>query len=111
MLGKLSGVLGEFRMIARVASSTVSAGAAARDAGGAGRARPGTRKPPRPAAQGEDQRPRAGIPPRGPRRGAGLEDFAREPDPLPVGARAAAAARAFAAGNGFLPGLLVDRLA
>jgi hypothetical protein len=30
---------------------------------------------------------------------------------LPSPARAAAAARAFAAGNGFLPGLIVDRFA
>lgn len=48
--------------------------------------------------------------PRSIRRAAGLDTFA-ETVPLAPPARAAAAARAFAAGNGYLPGLLVDRIA
>ena len=40
---------------------------------------------------------------------APLEDIPRPEAPLPAPARAAAAARAFAAGNGYLTGLLVDR--
>jgi hypothetical protein len=45
------------------------------------------------------------------RRAAGLEDLHGETIHLSSPARATAAARAFAAGNGYLPGLLVDRLA
>lgn len=39
-----------------------------------------------------------------------LDDIARPPVPLAAPARAAAAARAFAAGNGYVTGLLVDRI-
>jgi hypothetical protein len=49
--------------------------------------------------------------PRAIRRAAGLDGFHGEAIALPSPARATAAARAFAAGNGYLPGLLVDRLA
>jgi hypothetical protein len=64
-------------------------------------------------------RPGAGDPPASPppelpraiRRAAGLEGFHGDAVALSSPARAAAAARAFAAGNGYLPGLIVDRLA
>jgi hypothetical protein len=49
--------------------------------------------------------------PRAIRRAAGLEGFHGDAIALPSPARATAAARAFAAGNGYLPGLIVDRLA
>ncbi len=49
--------------------------------------------------------------PRAIRRAAGLEGFQGDAIALPSPARATAAARAFAAGNGYLPGLIVDRLA
>jgi hypothetical protein len=39
------------------------------------------------------------------------EDFLHETRDLPQPARAAAAARAFASGNGYLTGLIIDRLA
>ena len=45
------------------------------------------------------------------RRAAGLEGFAFDPLDLASCTRATAAARAFSAGNGYLPGLIVDRLA
>jgi hypothetical protein len=41
----------------------------------------------------------------------GFEDLFCDAVPLPVPARATAAARAFATGNGYLTGLIVDRLA
>jgi hypothetical protein len=49
--------------------------------------------------------------PRSIRRAAGLEGFDGEAIDLPSPARATAAARAFATGNGYLTGLIVDRLA
>jgi hypothetical protein len=49
--------------------------------------------------------------PRSLQRAAGLVGFHGETVALASPARAAAAARAFAAGNGYLPGLIVDRLA
>jgi hypothetical protein len=49
--------------------------------------------------------------PRSIRRAAGLDDLSGEAIALAPPARATAAARAFAAGNGYLPGLIVDRLA
>ena len=45
------------------------------------------------------------------RRTTGPDEFPGERTPLASPARAAAAARAFSAGNGFLPGLIVDRTA
>lgn len=48
--------------------------------------------------------------PRSIRRAAGLETFADPEIALAAPARAAAAARAFSAGNGYLSGLIVDRL-
>lgn len=59
---------------------------------------------PRDAGSGEEL-------PRSIRRAAGLESFADEAIALAPPARAAAAARAFASGNGYLAGLIVDRLA
>lgn len=44
------------------------------------------------------------------RPGPGLETFAEPPIDLASPARAAATARAFSAGNGYLAGLIVDRL-
>jgi hypothetical protein len=73
------------------------------------RFRPAPRRPP--PADGRPGDGPAGELPRSIRRAAGLEDFAEEPIALPLPARATAAARAFSAGNGYLPGLIVDRLA
>ncbi len=53
----------------------------------------------------------AGELPRAIRRAAGLDGFHGDAIALPSPARATAAARAFAAGNGYLSGLIVDRLA
>ena len=73
------------------------------------RFRPAPRRP-RPADDGPGDEPARELP-RSIRRAAGLEGFADEPIALPAPVRATAAARAFSAGNGYLPGLIVDRLA
>jgi hypothetical protein len=70
-----------------------------------GRKRGPARAEPDPAPRSADDLPRS-I-----RRAAGLEDLSGEAIVLAPPARATAAARAFAAGNGYLPGLIVDRLA
>ena len=68
--------------------------------------RPEHAAPERPAAEPPGARAAAaGRPARPP-----LDDIERPPAPLAAPARAAAAARAFAAGNGYVTGLLVDRI-
>ncbi len=99
-------------MIASVGSRIVAAGQAAGNAGFAGRPQgPARAAPPRRAPPPEREPQDRGTRPGAQRRGPALDDFARDPEPLPLGARTAAAARAFSAGNGYLSGLLVDRLA
>ena len=94
-------------MVTGIVSRSVGAGRAASRAEQRGRT--GAR-PRGPAADRSEQRPPDELP-RSIRRAAGLEGFAGEAIALPSPARATAAARAFAAGNGYLPGLIVDRLA
>jgi hypothetical protein len=67
----------------------------------------GRTAPPRRPPEEAQPAPRPEPAPR--RARAPLEEIQRPPAPLPAAARAAAAARAFAAGNGYLTGLLVDR--
>jgi len=64
----------------------------------------------RPGAEPPPERPADDLP-HAIRRAAGLVGFHGETIALPSPARATAAARAFAAGNGYLSGLIVDRLA
>jgi hypothetical protein len=91
-------------MIAGIARSGLTRGeGTCRHAGGA-RPRPARARTERPP---QEQACRSEAPPRSAR--APLDDIERPPAPLPAPARAAAAARAFAAGNGYLTGLLVDR--
>lgn len=97
-------------MITSVGSRIVSAGRAPVDARLAGR---GGARPRIEQRQGaEEPGPRhARSGPQGGPRGAGIGDLLCDPAALPSPARATAAARAFSAGNGFLPGLIVDRFA
>jgi len=75
------------------------------------RHRPGAGRQARaPAPEPRDAAPADELP-RSIRRAAGLETFADTAIALAPPARAAAAARAFSSGNGYLPGLIVDRLA
>ena len=93
-------------MVIGIVSRSVGAGrASCRTAGRGGPAVRGRPAAERPACDAADPLPRS-I-----RRAAGLEGFAFDPLDLAACTRATAAARAFSAGNGYLPGLIVDRLA
>ncbi|MFO1140947.1 MAG: hypothetical protein U1E59_00930 [Amaricoccus sp.] len=96
-------------MIASIGSRFV-AGAAACRPGLSNRSGAAGRRPPQPAAEPAPERERAPRPGAGARR-PDAQGFAEDPVALASPARAVAAARAFAAGNGYLSGLLVDRLA
>ncbi|MFO1207672.1 MAG: hypothetical protein U1E40_00455 [Amaricoccus sp.] len=97
-------------MIAGIGSRTVGAGGPAGRPGLSGRARDAGRRRPQPAAGPDLERESAPRPRAGARRPA-ADGFAEDPIALASPARAAAAARAFAAGNGYVTGLVVDRLA
>jgi hypothetical protein len=94
-------------MVGIVSRSVGAARASSRAPEGRGR---GTARAPRPAAEPATGNTADELP-RAIRRAAGLEGFQGEAVDLPSPARATAAARAFATGNGYLPGLIVDRLA
>ena len=79
-------------------------------AGRAAAARPGT-APPRRRRTAASDRERTAAPARPPDRAARHQAVPGDAIALASPARAAAAARAFAAGNGYLSGLIVDRLA
>lgn len=65
------------------------------------------------AGEGGDRRRRCDRAPDTPPRpiASGLEELRWDGTPVPAPARIVAAARAFAAGNGYLPGQIVDRSA
>jgi hypothetical protein len=94
-------------MVVGTVSRSVGAARASSRAEGRGR---GPVRGTRPGAERPAERPADELP-HSIRRAAGLVGFHGETIALPSPARATAAARAFAAGNGYLPGLLVDRLA
>jgi hypothetical protein len=98
-------------MIASVGSRTVSAGRAACHAGLCGRPRGGARPEPRPGATDSRSDRERTAAQQATRRQPGIEAVPGDEIALASPARAAAAARAFAAGNGYLSGLIVDRLA
>ena len=98
-------------MISSVASRTVSAGRAACRTALADLPRAAARRLPRPDPLEDPDTRGDGAGPRAARRAAGLEDILCDDAPLPSSSRATAAARAFAAGNGYLAGLIVDRFA
>jgi len=106
ILRKVSGVLwGNAVMAGSIASRRVAGGRAtcrSETAAPASGTRRGAEPPP--------ERPADDLP-HAIRRAAGLVGFHGETVALPSPARATAAARAFAAGNGYLSGLIVDRLA
>ncbi|HMQ95555.1 MAG TPA: hypothetical protein PKA33_09910 [Amaricoccus sp.] len=64
-------------------------------------------------AEGGDRRRRCDRAPDAPPRpiASGQEELCWDGTPVPAAARIVAAARAFAAGNGYLPGQIVDRSA
>jgi len=94
-------------MITGIASRTVGAGRASVQTGNRSRA---SHRPTRPATVPSEPASPEALP-RAIRRAVGLDDICGEAIALPSPARATAAARAFSAGNGYLPGLIVDRLA
>ncbi len=91
-------------MIAGIASARITMGQ------GTGQTSRRARTRPRPDRTPGDEAAtaRPGPAPRTPR--PGLDDLPRAEAPLAGPARIAAAARAFSAGNGYLTGLLVDRI-
>jgi hypothetical protein len=94
-------------MVASIASGGIAAAT--------GRSGPGTRfrapsRRTRRAGAAEPPPAREAAAPRRAERPA-ADDLDRDEIPLAAPARVAAAARAFAAGNGYLPGLIVDRTA
>ena len=93
-------------MIAGIGGSGLTRGEGTCRQAGTARLRAGRGRGERPAPEQPGLRPepapRSARPP--------LDEIQRPPAPLPAPARAAAAARAFAAGNGYLTGLLVDRI-
>ena len=94
-------------MVAGIVSASIGAGLSA-NGGRHRRGRYGTARPV--DAEALDVRARDELP-RSIRRAVAPEGFQDPPVALAAPARATAAARAFSAGNGYLPGLIVDRLA
>ena len=96
-------------MVASIASRGVAAGGGALRSELGRTARSASRRAPRRAPDESAARSPTTQPRRTDRHA--IDDLLCEDAPLPAPARALAAARAFAAGNGYLPGLIVDRLA